>query len=212
MPTTIEIEAKTTEDAIEMACKHFSSTEDELNIEILEKKATSIFGIVGSKKVKIKATPKTYSASLIARDILKKITSLMSVDTEISAEKKDGTVFLNIKANSSGILIGYKGKTLEALEFIVNKAVNKAYGKKIRVIVDSENYRQKKEESLKELALKMSEKVKKTGKVATISPKSPYDRRIIHLALKNDYDVQTKSKGEGLFKKIFVIPKQREDK
>jgi spoIIIJ-associated protein len=209
---TIEIEAKTIENAIEMACKHFSSTEDELNIEILKNKSTSIFGIIGSKKVKIKATPKIDSASLIAGDILKKITLLMSVDTEISAEKKDGNIFLNIKGNSSGILIGYKGKTLEALEFIVNKAVNKAYGKKIRVIVDSENYRQKKEESLKELAFKMSEKVKKTGKVAVINPKSPYDRRIIHLALKNDHEVQTRSKGEGLFKKILIIPKQKENK
>lgn len=211
MPT-IEIEAKTTEDAIEIACKHFSSTEDELNIEILKKKSISIFGIIGSKKVKIKATPKTDSALLIARDTLKKITLLMSVDTEISAEKKDGNIFLNIQGNSSGILIGYKGKTLEALEFIVNKAVNKAYGKKIRVIVDSENYRQKKEESLKELAFKMSEKVKTTGKVAVINPKSPYDRRIIHLALKNDCEVQTRSKGEGLFKKILIIPKQKENK
>lgn len=207
MPT-IEIEAKTTEDAIEMACKHFSSTEDELNIEIIENKSTSIFGIVGSRKVKIKATPKTDSAILIARDILEKILALMVVDSEISAEKKDNTIFLNIKGNGSGILIGYKGKTLEALEFIVNKAVNKAYGKKIRVIVDSENYRQKKEESLKDLAFKTSEKVKKTGKVAIINPKSPYDRRIIHLALKEDPYVQTKSKGEGLFKKILVIPKR----
>ncbi|MEA3359688.1 MAG: RNA-binding cell elongation regulator Jag/EloR [Thermodesulfobacteriota bacterium] len=207
MPT-IEIEAKTTKEAIEIACKHFSSTEDELNIEILKNKSISIFGIIGSKKVKIKATPKTdNSPLLIARDTLKKITLLMSVDTEISAEKKDGNIFLNIQGNSSGILIGYKGKTLEALEFIVNKAVNKAYGKKIRVIIDSENYKEKKEKSLKELALKMSEKVKKTGKVAVINPKSPYDRRIIHLALKNDYEVQTRSKGEGLFKKILIIPK-----
>lgn len=207
MPT-IEIEAKTAEDAIEMACKHFSSTEDELNIEIIENKSTSIFGIVGSRKVKIKATPKTDSAILVARDILEKILSLMAVDSEISAEKKDNTIYFNIKGNGSGIVIGYKGKTLEALEFIVNKAVNKAYGKKIRVIVDSENYRQKKEESLKDLAFKTSEKVKKTGKVAIINPKSPYDRRIIHLALKEDSSVQTKSKGEGLFKKIFVIPKR----
>jgi len=87
MPT-IEIEAKTAEDAIEMACKHFSSTKDELHIEIIENKSTSIFGIVGSRKVKIKATPKTDSAILIAKDILEKILAFMSVDSEISAEKK----------------------------------------------------------------------------------------------------------------------------
>jgi spoIIIJ-associated protein len=204
--SSIEIEAKTAQEAIEKACKHFHLSEEELDIEVLEDRSTGIFGIVGNKKAKIRVTPKKGGSVAVAQETLKKIISLISADTRISAEKKGEDIILNIEGNNTGILIGHKGKTLEALEFIVNKAVNKASEQKVRVIVDSENYRKRREESLKTLAFKMGEKAKKTKKTVTIDPISPRDRRIVHLALKGDLQISTKSEGEGLFKRIFIIP------
>ncbi|UCH00043.1 MAG: Jag N-terminal domain-containing protein [Deltaproteobacteria bacterium] len=204
--SSIEIEAKTTQEAIEKACKHFHLSEEELDIEVLEDRSTGIFGIVGNKKAKIRVTPRKGGSMAVAQETLKKIISLISADTRISAEKKGEDIILNIEGNNTGILIGHKGKTLEALEFIVNKAVNKASEQKVRVIVDSENYRKRREESLKTLAFKMGEKAKKTKKTVTIDPISPRDRRIVHLALKGDHQISTKSEGEGLFKRIFIIP------
>ena len=204
--SSIEIEAKTMQEAIEKACKHFQLGEEELDIEVIESRSTGIFGMVGNKKTKIRATPKKDNSVMVAQETLKNIISLISVDSKISAEKKGDDIILNIEGNNPGILIGPKGKTLEALEFIINKAVNRASKKKVRVIVDSENYRQRREESLKRLALKMGEKAKKTKKTVTIDPISPHDRRIIHLSLKEDTQVQTKSEGEGLFKRVFIIP------
>ena len=183
--------------------------EEELDIEVLKSISTGIFGIVGNRKTKIRATPKKDNSVVVARETLKNIISLISVDSKISAEKKGDDIILNIEGNNPGILIGPKGKTLEALEFIINKAVNRASKKKVRVIVDSENYRQRREESLKRLALKMGEKAKKTKKTVTIDPISPHDRRIIHLSLKEDNQVQTKSEGEGLFKRVFIIPNKK---
>ena len=159
--SSIEIEAKTTQEAIEKACKHFHLSEEELDIEVLEDRSTGIFGIVGNKKAKIRVTPKKGGSMAVAQETLKKIISLISADTRISAEKKGEDIILNIEGNNTGILIGHKGKTLEALEFIVNKAVNKASEQKVRVIVDSENYRKRREESLKTLAFEMGEKAKK---------------------------------------------------
>lgn len=207
--SSIEIEAKTMQEAIERACKHFQLGEEELDIEVLKSISTGIFGIVGNKKTKIRATPKKDNSVVVARETLQNIISLISVDSKISAEKKGDDIILNIEGNNPGILIGPKGKTLEALEFIINKAVNRASKKKVRVIVDSENYRQRREESLKRLALKMGEKAKKTKKTVTIDPISPHDRRIIHLTLKEDTQVQTKSEGEGLFKRVFIIPNKK---
>lgn len=207
--SSIEIEAKTMQEAIERACKHFQLGEEELDIEVLKSISTGIFGIVGNRKTKIRATPKKDNSVVVARETLKNIISLISVDSKISAEKKGDDIILNIEGNNPGILIGPKGKTLEALEFIINKAVNRASKKKVRVIVDSENYRQRREESLKRLALKMGEKAKKTKKTVTIDPISPHDRRIIHLSLKEDNQVQTKSEGEGLFKRVFIIPNKK---
>jgi spoIIIJ-associated protein len=207
--SSVEIEAKTKQEAIEKACKHFNLTEEELDIDALEVISTGIFGLVGSKKVKIRVTPKKDNSVEVAQEILKKIVSLISADTKISAEKKGDDIILNIEGNNPGILIGHKGKTLEALEFIINKAVNKVFEKKVRVVVDSENYRQRSEESLRRLALKMGEKAKKTKKTVTIDPISPHDRRIVHLALKGDHYVQTKSEGEGLFKKVYIVPNKK---
>ena len=207
--SSIEIEAKTTEEAIKKACEHFHLTEEELDIEVLESSSTGIFGLVGNRKAKIRVTVKEDSTIAVAQETLRKIISLMSMDTRISAVRKGDDIVLNIEGNNTGILIGHKGRTLEALEFIVNKAVNKAAEKKVRVIVDTENYRQRKEESLKGLALKMGEEAKRTKKTVTINSVNPHDRRIIHLALKGDSQVQTKSDGEGLFKKVHVIPNKK---
>jgi len=204
--TSIEIEAKTTQEAIEKACRHFHLTEQELDIEVLESRSTGIFGIVGNKKTRIRVTPKKDNTVVVAQETLRKIISLISGDTKISAEKKGDDIILTIEGNNPRILIGHRGRTLQALEFIVNKAVNKASEKKVRVIVDSENYRQRREEFLKRLAFKMSERAKRTKKAVATDPLSPHDRRIVHLALKGDPQVQTKSKGEGFLKEVSIIP------
>jgi len=207
--SSIEIEAKTTEEAIKKACDHFHVTEEELDIEVLESRSAGIFGLVGNRKAKIRVTVKEDSTVAVAQETLTKIISLMSMDTRISAVRKGDDIVLNIEGNNTGILIGHKGRTLEALEFIVNKAVNRATETKVRVIVDTENYRQRKEESLKGLALKMGDQAKRTKKTVTINSVNPHDRRIIHLALKGDSQVQTKSDGEGLFKKVYIIPNKK---
>jgi spoIIIJ-associated protein len=208
--SSIEIEAKTAQEAVEKACEHFHLSKEELDIEVLEDRSTGIFGIVGNKKAKIRVTPKKDDSMVVAQETLEKIISLISADTRISAERKADEIILNITGNNTGILIGHRGKTLEAIEYIVNKAVNKASEKKVRVIVDSENYRKRRDESLKTLAFQMAEKAKKTNRTATIDPISPRDRRIVHLALKGDHRISTKSEGEGLFKRIFIIPNKEE--
>ena len=211
--SSTEIEAKTTQEAIEKACQYFNLSEDELDIEVLETRSVGIFGLAGNKKTKIRATPKKDNNIALAQEILEKIVSLISPDTKISASKKADDIILNIEGNNPGILIGPKGKTLEALEFIINKAVNKTSDKKVRVIVDAENYRQRREEFLERLAFRTGEKAKKTRKTVTIDPISPHDRRIVHLALKGDPQLQTKSNGEGFLKSVLVIPnKKKTDK
>lgn len=207
--SSIEIEARTTEEAIQKACEHLHLSQEDLDIEVLESRSAGIFGLVGNKKARIRVKIKADSSMLVAQETLERIISLMSLDSKVTAEKKGDDIVLNMEGNNAGILIGYKGRTLEALEYIVNRAVNKVAENRVRVILDSENYRQRKEESLRRLALKMSEQAKKTRKTATINAINPHDRRIVHLALKGDPHVQTKSDGEGLLKKVHIIPNRR---
>jgi len=211
---TYEFEGKTTEEAIEMASSELNLPVEELNIDVIEPGSAGIFGLVGGKKAKIKVTFKDdlrgfdEDGLVLAKETLEKILSLIPVETNVIAEQTDHHIALNIEGDSSGLLIGRKGKTLDALQFIVNKIVNKTIGKKIRIVVDSENYRQRRRESLTQLALRMGDKAKRIKKPVTTNLLSPRDRRIVHLALKEDQALDTKSRGEGPLKKIMIIPKR----
>ncbi len=243
---TYEFEGKTTEEAIENASRELHLPVEELQIDIIEPGSAGIFGLVGSKKAKIKVTVKREgSAQLsaegaaqketesgtdadmeegeefsqdvgpdneiglaLAKETLENILALIPVEASVSAEQVDGNIALTIEGDKSGLLIGRKGKTLDALQFIVNRIVNKTLDKRIRVVVDSENYRQRRRDSLTQMALKMGDKAKRIGKPVTTNPLNPRERRIIHLTLKEDGRLNTKSKGDGLLKKVVIFPKR----
>jgi len=209
-----EFEGKTTEEAIEKASREPNLPVEELDIDIIEPGSAGIFGLVGSKMTKIRVNirgeessddPKKFE---IAKEVLEGILALIPVETTVSGEQTDGNIILNIEGDTSGILIGRKGKTLDALQYIVTKSVNRTSEKKVRVVVDSENYRQRRIESLTQLALKIGDKAKKLKKPLTTSPLNPHDRRIVHLALKDDGGLETRSRGEGIMKKVVITPKK----
>lgn len=144
----------------------------------------------------------------MAKDALDNILNLIPVETTVTGSHSSGKVSLNIEGDTSGLLIGRKGKTLDALQYIVNKIANNASDKKLRVIIDTENYRQRRIDSLTQMALKIGEKAKKFKKPFSTNPLNPHDRRIVHLALKNINKLETRSRGEGLHKRVVVIPKR----
>lgn len=145
-----------------------------------------------------------------AKAILEKILALIPVEAEVHASVSEGAVCLDIKGDGSGLLIGKKGQTLDALQFIVSKIINRDTppGSKVDIVVDTENYRMRKMENLREMALKMSQKARKTLKPVSLSPMAPHERRIIHLILAEDREVYTKSYGEGPLRRIIVYPRR----
>ncbi len=209
-----EFEGKTTEEALENASRELDLQPEELNVDILEPGSAGIFGLVGGKKAKIRITlekpeeTNNENGVQLAREALEKILELIPVETTVYAEQTDGKIALSIEGDKSGLLIGRRGKTLDALQYIVNKIVNKALDKKTYVVVDSENYRKRREESLTQLALKMGDKAKKIKKPVSTNLLNPHDRRIVHLTLQEDIDLDTKSRGDGLLKKVVIIPKK----
>jgi len=218
---TYEFEGTTTEEAIQNASRQLNLPVEELDFDIIEPGSAGIFGLVGSRKTKIKVNVKGAETSVeksaetdaetdkmlvAAKEALEEILALIPVDVTLTAEQSDSKIALNIDGDSSGLLIGRKGKTLDALQYLVNRIVNKRFEKKTRIVVDSENYRQRHVESLTELALKMGEKAKRNRKSVTTNPLNPHDRRIVHMTLKDDKELDTRSRGEGLLKKVVIIP------
>ena len=145
----------------------------------------------------------------IAKEALENILALIPMEgITVKGGLEDGSINLNIEGDKTGLLIGRKGKTLDALQFIVNKIVNKSLEKRSRVIIDSENYRLRRQEFLVQMALKMGDKAKKIKRAVTTNLLNPHDRRIVHLALRDDNELGTKGKGEGILKKVVIIPRK----
>jgi spoIIIJ-associated protein len=228
---TYEFEGKTTEEAIENAARKLNLAVEDLNVDIIEPGSAGIFGLVGGRKAKIKVTlkstpepretdeleetvepreteePEESEELQLAQETLKKILSLIPMEATVRADRIDGKINLNIVGDRSGLLIGRKGKTLDALQYLVTKIVNKTFDRKVNVIVDSEDYRIRRKDSVTQLALKMGEKAKRIKKPVMTNPMNPHDRRLVHLALKDDENLETRSRGEGLLKKVVIIPK-----
>ena len=212
---THEFEGKTTEEAIENAARKLNVPAEDMNIDIIEPGSAGIFGLVGGRKARIKVTlssapaPRETDELLLARQTLERILSLIPVEATIRSDRIDGKVSLTIAGDRSGLLIGRKGKTLDALQYVVTKIVNKALDKKIHLVIDSENYRKRRTDSITQLALRMGEKAKRIKKPVMTNPLNPHDRRLVHLALKEDNDLETRSRGEGLLKKVVILPKNK---
>ena len=142
------------------------------------------------------------------RDVLQHIIDCISTDATISIERNEDKILLRVKGDNPALLIGKHGQTLEAIQYLVEKIVNKNSEQRIRIQVDVEGYLEKRQASLQELVGRLAKKAKQTGKPVTIGQMNAYDRRIVHLALKDDSGVRTKSIGNGYIKKLMIFPRK----
>jgi spoIIIJ-associated protein len=146
------------------------------------------------------------------REVLDELLVRLGVTCTVDVRVGDGdaAVVLAVKGDSSGLLIGRRGQTLDALEYLVNRIV--ARGEEPgqgRIVLDVEAYRERRREYLEALAQRLAEKARQTSRVVTLNPMSPRDRRIVHLALRDDPGVETRSQGQGHFRKILIVPAAR---
>jgi spoIIIJ-associated protein len=222
---SVETEGKTTEEAIHKACEELGAPRQELEIEVLSNGSSGFLGM-GAKNARIRATVQEKpvppisevrpfravsdpQAAETAKKILLDILRLLDVEATVDLKEESERILLNIKGDGSGLLIGRKGQTLDALEYLINKIVHKDAEEKKRIVVDTENYRLRREDSLVQLAQRLAEKAKRLGRPVTISPMSAHDRRIIHLALQDDKTLRTWSTGSGLYRKVIISPEKK---
>ena len=202
----IETEGDTVEEAIEHALTELEATREQVTIDIVNEPTKGILNF-GAKPAKIRATLKQ-DVSSAPETILKEVLSRMRIDAEVESSYIDGSTHLNIVTDSPALLIGKHGQTLDAIERLLNCIVNKASLVKRRVFVNTEGYRERREERLMEMAHQVAEKVRYTDRDIVLAPMSARDRRIIHVALKEDEIVSTYSQGEGEMRRIVVTTQQ----
>ena len=209
-----EFTAKTVNEAITDACQELGVTSDRLDYEVVEEGSAGFLGL-GSKPAVIKARIKEEekkqlsfedSAKIFLRDVFEAMKMEVAIDVKYNEEEKNRDV--NLSGEDMGMLIGKRGATLDSLQYLVSLVVNKNSEDYVRVKVDTENYRERRKETLENLAKNIAYKVKRTKRPVSLEPMNPYERRIIHSALQNDKYVTTHSEGEDPFRRVIVSLKK----
>ena len=195
---------KSLEDAIINALEQLDVDRNEVDIEILEEPNKGFLGFFGHKDAKVEVTKKENPVK-ICSEFLEETCRFMGVSVEIEPYTDDDNyIKLNIKADNPGILIGRRGETLDSLQYLANLVVNKRVINKCKIVLDTEKYREKRENTLINLANRLSERVKNNRKSIVLEPMTPHERRIIHTALQLDPFIKTYSEGEEPYRKVII--------
>ena len=203
--TKTEKKAKSADEAKLLALKELGIDEDDAEIEVVEEGSKGFLGI-GSKDAKVIVTAKDAN-SVIAKTFLSQIFDAMNMDVEIDAKTNGENLDVEISGDHMGIVIGKRGDTLDALQYLTSLVINRESDKRVRVILDTEDYRAKRHDALTALSNRLADKVARTGKKYTLEPMNPYERRIIHSNLQSSDKVTTFSVGEEPFRKVVIAPK-----
>ena len=238
MTSYIEFEGKNIDQAVKKACGKLKIDKEKIKYKVISHGSTGIFGLAGRKKAKIKVfvpeekEPEKRPEKRIdnkkddivqkennekelrenniktGKDVLQKIIDSITDDAKIAIDERPNKTIFNVVGGNSALLIGKRGKTLEAIQIIVEKVINKKNEKRSRTLVDIEGYMEKRNSYLKSLAKRLADKCKRFGKPMSLEEMNAHDRRIIHITLKSDKEVGTRSKGEGILRKIVIFPKK----
>ena len=203
-----EFKGKTVEEALTVAAAELVATSAELDYEVIEKGSTGFLGI-GSKPAVIRARKKdTFldDINTYLHDLFKAME--LEAKCEVEFNKEDGTMNIEVSGPEMSVIIGKRGQTLDALQYLISLFVNKESDEYIRVKLDTENYRERRKATLEKLAKKIAYSVKRNRKSIALEPMNPYERRVIHSALQNDRYVCTKSEGEEPYRKVVVMLKK----
>ena len=204
MSNWYEFTAKTVDEALTEALIKLETTSDQVEYEVIEKESNGFLGMF-SKPAKIRVCKKE-SVQEIVTNFLNKLFSCMGIEVELVIEYKEeeGEMDIELKGEDMGLLIGKRGQTLDSIQYLTSLVANKDLEDYVKIKMDTENYRQRRKETIENLAKNIAGKVKKTRKPMHLEPMNPYERRIIHAVLKNDKYIETYSEGEEPFRKVVV--------
>ena len=204
----IEVTGKTVEEALKHALDELKLTKDKVDVEIINEGSKGLFNLIGTKPAKIKVTKKPEPIDN-AKEFLINVLSSMNIDAEIRINEENDVIKIDLSGPKMGLVIGYRGETLDSLQYLVSLVINKNHNNSYkRVVLDAENYRKKREETLIRVAQKSAYKVRKSQRPYKLEPMNPYERRVIHSALQEYTDINTHSEGEEPFRRIVISLKK----
>lgn len=201
---TVEMTGKTVEEALKNALKQLETTEDKVEYEILDEGSKGFLNFIGTKQAKILVKVKRDYLTE-AKNFMQGVLDSMNIVADVEAKEEDNIVYIDLTGPNMGLIIGYRGETLDSLQYLVSLVVNKGHDIPYKkIVLDTESYRKKREETLRRVAEKTAYKVRKTGRPFKLEPMNPYERRVIHSALQEQNGIYTYSQGEEPYRRIVV--------
>ncbi len=203
--TKTEKTAKSADEAKKLALAELGIDESEAIVTVLEEASKGFLGLISKDaRVSVEAIDKN---AIVAKTFLSQVFSAMNMDVALEAKTDEESLDVEMSGDHMGLVIGKRGDTLDALQYLTSLVVNHESDDRVRVILDTENYRAKRHNALLALAERLAAKVARTGKKYTLEPMNPYERRIIHSCLQANDDVTTFSVGEEPYRKLVIAPK-----
>ena len=203
---SIRQEGKSVEEAINKGLKKLDVSRDEAKISVIEEGSSGLFGFIGGKNAVVNIEV-VKDPVKVGKKFLENVFSDTSLEVEIDVVKEktnEDQVLYNLNSPDLGIVIGHRGETLDALQYLTSLVVNKHVKEYFRVLLDAEGYRDRRKQTLIRLANKLAHKAVKKGRKVVLEPMPPHERRIIHMAIKEDDRVESYSKGEEPFRKVMI--------
>ncbi len=205
MEKSIEVSGKDIDEAKKLALEQLQASEDRVSFEVIEEPSKGIFGLIGAKGARVKATVREFSVAEKAQRFLDDFFAAAKTKVKISKQEIENGYMFSVRGEDMGLMIGKHGQTLEALQYLTNLAANRGLSEgRLYIVVDIENYRARREETLCRLAHSIAERVKVTRRKVVLEPMSRHDRKIIHMALQNESAVGTYSSGEEPRRHVIV--------
>jgi len=208
---SVEVVGRTVEEAVAEALARLQAGRDEVHITVLEEGTKGLFGLIGSKQAKVRVERIPAHELKLARTVafLKELLAKMGVEAEVTGTADEETINVEVTGEGLGVLIGRRGQTLDALQYLTGLAVNRQTGESWhRVVIDVEGYRERRTETLQQLAQRMAAKVQATGRRVVLDPMTAAERRIVHQELSQVAGVETHSEGKEPYRKVVIVPKK----
>lgn len=204
----VKVSAKSVEEAVKQALKQLNTTRENVKVSVIKEPTRGFLGLIGNKEAEVEV-------ALIADPVndavqfLSNVTKRMGVEVKITPKRMDDHTLLNISGDHLGMLIGRRGQTLDALQYLTSIVANRQHVGHIRFILDAENYRLRRKETLERLADRLVNKVKRSGREVRLEPMSPLERKIIHTRVQTFDGIETYSEGDEPHRRVVISPQKR---
>jgi len=200
----IVVTGKSIEEAVRNGLQQWNTTEDRVKIQVLEQPSKGLFGLIGAKdaKVELELIPDAVEEAI---HFLQQVFQTMSLQVRVEQKSSKEGLELHLYGSELGMLIGRRGQTLDALQYLVNIVANRYSASHIRIVLDAEQFRERRKKTLEDLAARLAERVIRTKKEVVLEPMSPQERKVIHAKLQDHPKVRTFSRGEEPNRRVVIL-------